>query len=263
MNVLSIHTIGRIFFGLAISGIGFSHFFIPGFPPDILPVPAAATLPIFPFMMGIVLTVAGILVVANKWTRTVSLSLGFLFLLFLLFGHLPVQLTSHPEQLRYWTPTVKLLALTGGAFVLSRVSTGPAFMGLDKIANYGEYFFAVQLINFGIAHFVYAAGLQNIIPAWMPAHLFWVYATGIAMAGAGLSIFINFRQRLVMLLLAAMFFTWLLILHIPSVIKNPFGSGALVISSFQCLAACGVALLISTLVRQREGIVPRTAKLSA
>lgn len=263
MTYFPVNTIGRIFFGIAIFGIGLLHFFIGGFPPDILPIPATATLPIFPYMMGVILTLAGMLIVADKRTGTVSLSLALLFLLILLFGHLPLQLTSHPEQLRYWTPTVKLLALTGGALVLSRISGVQTFRRLERMAAYGHYFFAAQLVIFGIAHFVYATGLQNVVPGWLPARLFWVYATGTALMGAGVAIFINFRLRLMAPLLATMFFIWLLIVHIPSIIKSPFGTGALVISSFQCLAACGVALMIAGLARQGEGIALQTLRLKS
>jgi uncharacterized membrane protein YphA (DoxX/SURF4 family) len=245
MNMVSLKVIGRAFFGTGISGIGFIHFVVPGFRPDILPIPPEATWQIFPYLMGAVMTVVGIAIVADKGTKVVSLSLGLLFILFLLLGHLPLHLTNHPGILVF---TIKLLALAGGLLVLSNASDGsilPETLDkLYKITRYGKYMFALQLIVFGIAHLVYAQGVQNMIPEWIPARLFWVYATGIALMGSGVSIFIAFKVHLTSLLLALMLFTWLVILHLPSILKNPFGDGSLLVSSIQCLACCGIALLI-------------------
>jgi uncharacterized membrane protein len=253
MKNLSLKFIGRIFLGLSIAGIGLIHFVVSGFRPDILPISLEATWQIFPYLMGVVLTLAGIAIIADKETQIVSLSLSLLLILILLLGHLPIQLNNQPERLGSWTPTVKLLALAGGLLILSNASDGRILPGalkkLYKISRYGKYLFAVQLIIFGIAHLAYAERLQNIVPEWLPERIFWVYGTGIALMGSGLSIFLGFRLQLISLLLAVMFFIWLVILHIPGTIKFPFGDGSLAISSLQCLAACGIALLICNLAR--------------
>ena len=43
------------------------------------------------------------------------------------------------------------------------------------------------MIVFGAQHFMYAAFIATLIPAWIPFHLFWVYFTGagfiVALAG--------------------------------------------------------------------------------
>lgn len=256
MKNLSFKIIGRSFLGFSIACIGLLHFFIPGFQRDILPISPEETLQIFPFLIGSVFILAGFAIIANKHTKVVSLSLGLLLILLLIFGHLPIQLNNQPEMLKSWTPTVKLLALTGGLLVLSYVSDEnvypPAFEKIYRLTRYGKYFFALQLIIFGLAHCFYAERLQNIIPEWMVIRQFLVFATGIALMGSGLSIFLNFKVRLTTLLLAVMFFSWLFIIHIPSLIKFPIGDGSLTISCLQCLAACGISLLIYELATSSQ-----------
>ena len=52
------------------------------------------------------------------------------------------------------------------------------------------------MIIFGAQHFMYAAFIATLIPAWIPFHLFWVYFTGTGFIIAGLSIASGVLARL-------------------------------------------------------------------
>ena len=130
---------------------------------------------------------------------------------------------------------------------------------IDRIASYGKYLYAFMLMMFGLAHFVNADFVKTIVPGWIPGSLFWTYLTGIALMGAGLSIFINVKVRQVMSLLAIMLFIWLIVVHLPSTIQYPlydpvnsFLDGNRAISSLQCLAFCGIALVLRSQVVARS-----------
>ena len=129
----------------------------------------------------------------------------------------------------------------------------------DRVADYGKYLFAFMLVMFGLAHFVNADFVKTIVPGWIPGNLFWTYLTGVALMGAGLSIFINVRVRQIMSLLATMLFIWLLVVHLPSTIEyplydpvKPFLDGNRAISSLQCLAFCGIAIVVKYQAEQTE-----------
>ena len=163
----------------------------------------------------------------------------------------------------YWTDAIKLLALTGGAMVMyhaeDREKAFSMHKGFDRVASFGKYLYAFMLMMFGIAHLVNAEFVKTIVPGWIPGNLFWTYLTGVALMGAGLSIFINVKVRQIMSLLAIMLFIWLIVVHLPSTIQyplydpvNPFLDGNRAISSLQCLAFCGIAIVVRCQAGQSE-----------
>ena len=243
---------GRIFYGIGIAGIGILHFFYKGFRPIIMPVPAESVenISILIYLIALYILVSGILVSVGKNIRNVSLILGVVFFLFLIAGHLPQRLQYHPEILGRWTDTIKLLALSGGAFIMASAFPQSAphrfFDSLNKVAPMGTYFFASMLCLFGYGHFASAQGISTIVPGYIPWPLFWTYIAGVALVGSGIAIFINFKVKWIALLLGITLFLWLILLHLYYAIRFPdFRDGENIVGSFQCLAFCGIALVLS------------------
>lgn len=241
---------GRIFYGLGLAGIASLQFVYAGFRPVILPIPAEATrnFSLLVYITGALLALAGIAIAIGQKVKTISLLLGWLLLLFFIAGHLPNRLTNNPGFLGAWTDALKILALSGGAFVVSTLYPGTknngSFRMAEAIAYYGKYFFALLLVIFGIDHFIYAGFVKTLVPGWIPGALFWTYFAGVALIGSGLAIFINFKPAVISRLLAIMLFAWLIVLHIPRAIAAPVtDNGNEWTSVFECLAFCGIALL--------------------
>ena len=61
--------------------------------------------------------------------------------------------------------------------------------------------FAIPWIVFGIQHYMYADFVATLVPAYMPARIFWAYLTGTAMIAAGISFVIGVKVRLAATLL--------------------------------------------------------------
>src|SRR5687768_9299178 len=248
---------GRIFYGLGIVGIGILHFFFKGFRPIIMPVPAESVenISIIIYLVAIYILVSGLLICIGKNVRNVSLVLGVVFFIFLLFGHLPVRLkTGSP-----WIDAIKILALSGGAFIMAlafpKAAPNPFFERLNKIARVGKYFFALMLLLFGLSHFISAQGISRLVPKYIPWSLFWTYVAGVALVGSAISIFINFKVKWIGLLLGITLFLWLVLLHLYYAIRFPhFQDGENIIGSFECLAFCGIALVLS-------GLSSKTSKM--
>ena len=243
--------IARISYGIGIAGIGGLQFIFPWFRPVLLPIPAEATqnLTALVYLLGLGLVLAGLYVAFAKNVKTVALSLGFLFLLLFLFGHLPNRLSNNPGMLGAWTDALKLLALSGGALMIAHIFPGKyaakPISTLAQITPLGKYFYALMLVLFGIDHFLYIDFVKTLVPAWIPGgNLFWTYFGGMALIGGGLAIFIQFRPRLISLLLGLMLFLWLVLLHIPRALVAPASDGGNEWTSvFQCLAFAGIAVL--------------------
>lgn len=106
----SAHTVGRILFGLPLIVFGVMHFtnlenmtgMVPGFAPGDS---------FWVVITGIVLIVAGLGIVARKYTREASMLIALFLVLTILFVHLPNLESNMPNFL-------KDLALLGGSLML-------------------------------------------------------------------------------------------------------------------------------------------------
>jgi len=117
--------------------------------------------------------------------------------------------------------------------------------GLDKVVALGNLCFAAPLGVFGAEHFAAAQGISQLVPKFMPWHLFWTYFVGLALIAASLSIATKIRVQWSGLLFGVMMFSFAAMMTVPAAIAKPndrftwallvrepsFGSGA------WCLAA--------------------------
>jgi uncharacterized membrane protein YphA (DoxX/SURF4 family) len=94
-------------------------------------------------------------------------------------------------------------------------------MQVDKITKVGRYFLAIPMIVFGIQHFLYAQFVVQLVPAWIPAPMFWTYFAGIGLFSAGVGIVVNVLAKLAAALLGLMISIWVMILHIPRIFQFP------------------------------------------
>jgi uncharacterized membrane protein len=251
-NMTNLTIFGRAFYGVGIIGIGILHFFYKGFRPIILPMPAESTESISAliYLLAIYFLVSGILILIGRYVTEVSLLLGVIFFLFLVGGHLPIRLENHPEISGIWIDAIKLLALSGGAFVIamafSRDTPSKYYDKLKKLGLIGRCFFAFMLVFFGIGHLINPEGVSTLVPKYISHKVFWTYVGGIALIASGISIFANFKVKYTGLLLGIMLFLWLILLHLYYAIRFPhFRDGENIIGSFECLAFCGIALVIA------------------
>ena len=119
----------------------------------------------------------------------------------------------------FWMSLAGLIYLVAGVFIL-RKEIGAA-RGWDKLITLDGVFIAAPLAVFAIEHFRGARFIQNMIPSWMPAHLFWAYFVGCALLAAATSLIVRKFVRLSSTLLGLMFFLFVCMLHIPNVLAHP------------------------------------------
>ena len=96
----------------------------------------------------------------------------------------------------------------------------PQLHGLDKILPFGRLFFTIPLAVFGTEHFTNTADIAQIVPSWMPAHVFWVYFVGIGLIAAALSITVEIQAPLAATLVGVMFFLFVLMMDIPGLMSE-------------------------------------------
>lgn len=93
--------------------------------------------------------------------------------------------------------------------------------GLDKLIALGPVFVASSLAVFAAEHFVDARIIMTLVPAWMPAHLFWAYFVGCAWIAAATSLAAMKYVRLSGTLLGVAFFLFVLMMDLPGAISHP------------------------------------------
>jgi uncharacterized membrane protein len=157
------------------------------------------------------------------------------------FVYLP-GIVLHPRDPRNWTSGFELLAIGGAS--LGLVALG-ASTRRENVA--GRILFGGALPVFGVQHFLYASFIAGLVPSWIPAPLFWAYAVGACFCAAAIAILTGTLGRLAATLLALMFSTWVVILHLPRVISAP-ADGREWTSLFVALAMSGGSLIVRALL---------------
>jgi uncharacterized membrane protein len=222
---------GRYSFAIAFAAFGVQHFIYAKYAAGLGP-PWIPGSPLRACLIGIALVVASIRIATNAKTRVTSMLLGFLLFLYFLLLYAP-RLVANVHNPGPWTSGAEILALSGAAWVLAGTP-----------ARLGRYLFAITLTVFGVQHLLYAHFVATLIPSWIPGHLFWAYAVGIAFIATALSIIANIMARLAATLLGVMFITWVFILHLPRV-ASALHNGNEWTSAFVALAMGGGAWIVA------------------
>ncbi|RFM29036.1 hypothetical protein [Deminuibacter soli] len=246
---------GRVLLGIAMAGIGLVHCVYGHFPSGLLAVPAGLpVMSLWVYLTGIALLAAGVLLILNRYIRKAALLAVIVLGLLLLLLHVP-KLFMHLHDPLEWTPFGEVLGLFSGAVLLA------ALAGVLSRAyiNVAVWLFAAAMLIFGVQHYMYATFIATLIPAWIPAKMFWSYLVMVAFFAAAISLFIRVQSRVAALLLSIMFLLWFVLLHIPRVAAQPRTETEWT-SLFVVLGMGGIALLVAAAVvqpaaRQREGNV--------
>jgi uncharacterized membrane protein len=92
--------------------------------------------------------------------------------------------------------------------------------GVDKIVALANLCFAAPLAVFGAEHFAAAQGISQMVPKYMPWHLFWTYFVGCALIAASLSIATKIQVQWSGLLFGIMMFLFVAMLDIPGTLAD-------------------------------------------
>jgi uncharacterized membrane protein YphA (DoxX/SURF4 family) len=120
-----------------------------------------------------------------------------------------------------WQDLAESVAMSMGGVIAWRLLGGDDARRV-LAAKIARLAFGACLLVFGTSHFVYLKYTAAVVPAWIPpSQVFWACATGAAHIAAGLAILSGVQARLAAMLLTAMFVIFGLLVHLPSVIREP------------------------------------------
>jgi uncharacterized membrane protein len=178
-------------------------------------IPALPWLPAIPwlaYLFGAVLVFCAAGILAQPSRRNAAMTLGTILFVCTVILDVPkyaVAIGSIPLRTIVFEP----LSLACLAFLLPDPSATPAWLTRASRVVLG-----ISMIVFGIDHFLALIFIANLIPAWIPFHVFWVAFFGAAFIASGISIGLNILSRWATAALGLMFGIWVVTLHLPRVL---------------------------------------------
>lgn len=120
---------------------------------------------------------------------------------------------------------------------------------MRKFLLTGPYFYAIAIIGFGITQIIIRNFLPELlpVPASLFAHQFWIYFTSVIFIGAAGCIIINKYARAASVLIAILFFIFLLYAHLPKLLSHPDDPTAWT-PLFEVLAICSGAIIMAGII---------------
>ncbi len=244
--------IGRRLFALTIAAFGVQCLIFSEFVPSLEPRLAFLVHPIpWAWVNGVFLTLCAVSLLADRSARTGALLVAGFFFLAVVLLHGPPLIANLKNQA---DDALHTLALGAAALVLAAGVRLPPSAGrswdraVERGGVLGRLCFGLCLVGFGVMHFVFFRFTADFIPAWIPQHGFWAAATGVAQIAAGLAVLSGVVARLAATLAAAMYASWVLIVHLPRVMAKP-ASHSEWTDLFTAAALCAAALLVAGSVR--------------
>jgi uncharacterized membrane protein len=209
--------LGRILFAISFAILGGlligAHGFGDVWPtvPKWMPARAALTM-----LSGLVLVASSIALLVPRTARAGAMVLAGFLVVEILVLKLP-HVVAHPLVVGVYEDGAESLACLGGAWTIIAMLYG----GTPAQRRPGQIAFALALLPFGLAHFVYLELTAPLIPSWLPFHVVLAYLTGAANIAAGLGILLGVRPWLAATLEAVMVSLFTLLVWVPIVAGAP------------------------------------------
>jgi len=217
--------------------------------------PGLPWVPVWACLFSIFTIVACIAISFDFKGRATALVLAGLLLAMLVFGSLSFELFIDPARshLFAWGALLTGLAITGGAFVVAGSFTvettdqKPSFIrGPGNLISLGSLFFCITIVTYGCFHFAYPEQVFTLFPNWIPYRMFWTYFFGVVLVLNGLAILFRIQLRLAGILMSTILIMFLIVIHIPLAIADPWGANAFQLTRvFGALAFSATAYLIA------------------
>jgi uncharacterized membrane protein len=244
--------VGRMFFAIALIGLGVEHFIFQDFVTGRAPV-WPASIPggvAWAYLSGLTFVAIGSAILFGKRARSAAVLAGVLIASWAALRHLPV-IAADSFLSGAWTRAGKALTFTAGAFAIAatfpKVELPPGtllkFVNLGReFIIFGRWCLGLFLVLTGIQHFMFTEFVASLIPGWFPGNAdFWTYFAGVALIAGGIGLFVPRTTRLAALLSGLMVFSWFWIVHIPRTFVGVSDS----IAVFEALAVSGIAFVLA------------------
>ena len=114
---------------------------------------------------------------------------------------------------------------------------------MKNLGFVGKLLYALPMAMFGFFHFMQASSMTGMVPSFLPAPIFWVYLTGLALLLAAVAIIIGKKTRLATTLLGVMLLLFALLIHFKGFLNQDPVSSSMFLKD---LALSGAAFFMSS-----------------
>jgi len=111
--------------------------------------------------------------------------------------------------------------------------------GLDKVVALANLFFALPLAVFAAEHFSAADGISQMVPKFVPWHLFWTYFVGVALLAASLSIATKILVQWSGIGFGIMMFSFVAMMDLPGTLAQPHNHFSWILMFRELSFGCG------------------------
>jgi len=217
-------SLDRIFFALALMGLGALSLVFGDFALQWQPVPAGVPArEVLAYASGALLLLGG---AAMLWSRTATRASAVMFVYVALWSLLKLPAVVTGPLLEYnWLGWGELVMIAVGGWTLFArdhaadtrwtVLTDARAMRVARIA------FGLACIPVGLSHFFYAEPTLGFVPTWLPFRSFWANLGGAGHVAAGLGLTFGIVPRLAAMMEAAMIGAFTALVWVPLVIREP------------------------------------------
>jgi uncharacterized membrane protein len=141
--------------------------------------------------------------------------------------------------------TAGLMVLGAGVIASGAKLASGALTG--RAIALGRVFVAAPLVAFGALHLAAARGLMEMVPAYMPLPLFWVYLVGFALIATALSLIFDRLAFWSSLLAGAMFLAFVAMMDLPGVITAQHDRFAFALLARETTFGCALLCLAGSI----------------
>ena len=159
------------------------------------------------------------------WKRAAPVAARTLFVYLLLWWLLfrARDIVRAPAALLAWDGAAETVVMVAGAWILYAWFASDwdrrrfGFATGDRGVRLARVLYGLAMIPFGLAHLAYVKETAGLVPAWLPAHVAWVYATGGGFLAAGVGVLTGVYAPLAAALSALQIGLFTLLVWVPIV----------------------------------------------
>jgi uncharacterized membrane protein len=190
--------------------------------------PVAAWIPgrtVLAYISGFIMLLGGIgllLRPTSAWAARILLP----YLVVWLLLKVPAVFAA-PQVEAVWLGVGELaVLLTGGWVLFARLAWMPegsqlGFATKEKSIYFARILFAISLIPIGLSHIVYVKETAELVPTWLPHHVWWAYLTGGGQIACGLGVLFLIVPRVAATVEACMISFFTLLVWGPAILAAP------------------------------------------
>jgi uncharacterized membrane protein len=213
---------GEALFAASVAGLAVLSLVYGNFVPLLDPFPGPK---VVTFALGLLLLATSIGLFFERTLAASAITIAMYATAWVLARTSPI--IQAPQSIGSWYGLCEGVSMLAGVWTLYALHRLHNHAGLvaplasDLGLRVARGLFGAACIEYGIAHFAYAAYSLPFVPTWLPARVPLLYATGIFHAAAGAGLILGIQPRLAARLEATMIILFGVLVWLPSYFANP------------------------------------------